>query len=89
MNEKLTRKQLLEDLKAAILGQLKVLRLIKNSDKNFTLSVPIAKGFDIGIDDIKIILNEIFEPQVPEIISVDTFSCTDTNSTILIKLRKQ
>lgn len=86
MNEK----QLLEDLKASILGQLNVLRLIKNSDKNFTLSVPIVKGSNIGTDDVISILNEIYGPQqVPEIISINTFSCNNTNSTILFTLSKQ
>lgn len=86
MNEK----QLLEDLKVSILGQLNVVRLIKNNDKNFTLSVPIVNGSNIGIDDVITILNEIYGPkQVPEIISIHTFSCTNTNSTILFTLSKQ
>ena len=90
MNEKLTRKQMLEGLKASILGQLNVSRLIKNTDKDFTLSVPIVEGSNIGIDDVISILNEIYEPQqVPEIVAVNTFSSIGTNSTILTQLRKK
>ena len=90
MNEKLTKKQH-KTLKTLIENQLKVLDLSSSSGntKNFTLPIPKVEGLNVNKDNIKIILNEIFEPPVPEIISVQEFSCTETNSIVLFTLKKQ
>lgn len=87
MNEKLTKKQY-KDLKDYIKYQLKILSLRNSSDKNFTLSIPKTEHFNFSRNDIEIILSEIFEPPIPEIISVQEFSCTETNSTVLFTLKK-
>ena len=86
MNEKLTKKQL-KDLKNYINYQLKILSLRSNGDRNLILSIPKTEHFNASRDDVESVLNEIYGSQIPEIISVQEFTCIETNSTVLYTLK--